>query len=146
MFQNAQPGGLWHPASYKALSFSWATSDGFPGAMQDVQTAGSIRRHNLAHHAPLVMAVPKPQNAPYLAYNGGASFGSTFKDILANMLDAGKFSHEIGLTGAVNKLLHKVAGVPAGPVPMERGEVAPGIRGSDLAPAPKRTKFGGGVF
>ena len=145
-FENRQPGGLWHTPSNKALSFSWATSSGFPGAMQHTAEAGSIRRANLAQTCPMVMATPKPQNAPYMSYNGGASWGHTFKDILATMLQHGKTAEDLGLTSAVGKLLHHVSGVPKAPMPMERGEVAPGIRGPDLGQAPKRSRFGGAMF
>lgn len=146
-FPNRQPGGLWHCPSVKALSYTWASETGFPGAMRATATAGGIRGATLLNHSPVVVARPKAENAPYMSYNGGASWGATFKDILGKALNYGSIARDIGLTDATHKLLNRVAGVPSAPMPMERGEIAPGVRGPDLAqPGAKRNRWGGAVF
>ena len=147
-FPNRQPGGLWHCPSYKALSYTWAGETGFAGAMRHTAVAGGIRGATLLNHSPMICARSKPENAPYMSYNGGASWGSTFKDILSKALSYGKIAQESGLTGAAHNLLNRAVGnTPSAPMPMERGEIAPGVRGSDLGqPAPKRNRWGGAAF
>lgn len=142
-FHQHQPGGLWHTANHKALSFTWAQMEGFGGAMHHTNMAGSIMHHNLYNHPGLVLAVRKHDQAPYMG--GAGSWGQTFKNILGKVMSVGKAAHEAGITSAVGNLINRGLNPGAAPVPMERGEVAPGVRAPDLAQPPaKRNRYAGG--
>ncbi len=88
MFTSRQPGGLWHPANRKALSFGWAMTDGFGGAMRSVGCmGGSIRQSNMCGAVPMVMTTTKPQNAPYMS---AGMAGGGIMDFLKSALSYGK--------------------------------------------------------
>lgn len=87
LFNESQPGGLWHPVRHKALSYTWARANGLGAAMLHTAEAGSIRTHTLLHHAPLVMARPKPENAAYMS---AGMAGGGIMDVLKTALSYGK--------------------------------------------------------
>jgi hypothetical protein len=148
-FAKTTPGGVWHNVNSKALSYGWASIDGFGGAMHHTAVAGGLRHSLLFHHAPMILARQKPDNAPYMSHMGGASWGDTFKNILGKIVSLGQAAHESGLTNAVGNLINnavKPAGPAKAPMPVEPG-ATPGINnGLNQGPAPKRPRFGGGWF
>lgn len=144
-FQNNTPGGLWMNVGSKAFSYGFAKVDGFGGSMHAIALAGGIRNHLLYHHSPMICAVPKPENAAYLS--GGGTWGDTIKNVLRKVMHGANVAHQAGVTKAAANLIERAVGGPAAPMPMERGESAPGVRNADLtsgAPPRKRTAYGGG--
>jgi hypothetical protein len=145
-----QPGNVWCTVNDKGYSWSWATNNGFTGAMHSTAIGGSILNKQTLH-APYVLGVRKSEQAPYIGHHGGAAWADTFKKVLAKILYGAQVANSTGLTSGVANLAAHIANVPKVPAPLERGEVAvPGNRPAPLGqaegPATKKIKWGGAYF
>lgn len=69
-FSHNQPGGVFYLPTQKSLSYSWAHMSGFTGAMHATASGGGCRAATLMHAAPMVRAVPKLNNEPYMSGGG----------------------------------------------------------------------------
>ena len=145
-----QPGNIWCTVNDKALSYQWATAQGFSGAMQDAAMSGTIGGATFKHYPHHIMAVPKSNRSAYMSHTGGAGWGDKFKSILGKALGLARAAQETGVTGAVGNVIGRYTGTPAVPAMTRPGEVMPHIRAPELAtngPMPaKRSRWGTGFF